>query len=213
MRQPDPWGAAEATAARAIPPTRRCIVCDAEYSGKAMVRLTHNGKVRRILATRAAWALAVGEWPIGGLVKPKNGNDRDLRPENLALTKFAAHQPQANAGRASSLVRRQATNEALINALAERANPSLSELGELVGLSQGRVSARLTKLAAQGLTESPGCCPNRSWMLTAKGRAAATSVVIDDTDRQFLTALAFAPQRQMQLAAEVGCCSLTVMAA
>jgi hypothetical protein len=106
-------------------------------SGKAMTRLGHEGKIRRVLATRIAWTLTHNEQP-NGTVRAKNGDDRDLRPDNLVLIKHCAHQPQAGGGRASSLERRQAATGALINALAQHANPTLKELCAAVGLSECR---------------------------------------------------------------------------
>jgi hypothetical protein len=43
-----------------------------------------------------------------------------------------------------------------------------SPLGEAVGLSEGRISTRLSKLAEQGLTISPQCVPGRAWALSAQ---------------------------------------------
>jgi DNA-binding MarR family transcriptional regulator len=180
--------------------------------GKRMVRISVQGKVRRVLATRAAWALAKHEWPTG-LVKPKNGDSSDLREANLIEVRHGAHQPQANGGRASSLERRQAVNAALLNALAERANPTLAELSEAVGLSEGRVSMRLGRLAERGLTASPMCVPGRAWALTEEGRKlaeAGSRGPLDDLDRQVLRLIALAPMRQLQLVRETETCSLTI---
>ena len=181
-------------------------------AGRMMARLTHEGKVRRVLASWLAYVLTHDQWPIGP-VKTKNGDPTDLRAENLVETRHGAHRPQADAGRASSLTRRQAANAALLNALAERASPSLSELSEATGLSEGRVSTRLSKLAAQGLCEGPQCCPNRSWALTERGKAltkVAIPVVIDALDKRILRALCWAPMRQLVLVREVEVCSLTI---
>ena len=73
-------------------------------SGKAMTRLGHEGKIRRVLATRIAWTLTHNEQP-NGTVRAKNGDDRDLRPDNLVLIKHCAHKPHADGGRESSLER------------------------------------------------------------------------------------------------------------
>jgi hypothetical protein len=137
----------------------------------------------------------------------------DLRAQNLVETRHGAHKPQANAGRASSLERRQEVNATLLQALAERANPTLAELSALTGSSEARVSGRLVRLAAKGLTQSPQCCPGRSWCLTEAGRAIVAipnSVVIDDLNKRLLAALAPAPMRQLVLSRRVGVCSLTV---
>lgn len=56
------------------------------------------------------------------------------------------------------------------------------------------------------------CVPGRAWALTEKGHALAQRdavVILDDLDKQVLTTLALAAMRQMQLAAQIGCCSLT----
>ena len=180
-------------------------------SGRLMARLSHDGKTRRVLASKIAWCLSHAEWPTGP-IKPRNGDASDLRPENLALTKYAAPQPSSG-GRASSLARRAETNAALLNALATRASPSLKELSAAVSLSEGRTSARLSKLAAQGLTISPQCIPGRSWALTAQGRAAiqaATPVIPDDLDKRILRALCCGPTRQVVMVREIEVCSLTI---
>ena len=51
-----------------------------------LVRVYHQGGIRRFAAGRIAWCDACGEWP-KGVVKPRNGVDDDLRPENLILVK------------------------------------------------------------------------------------------------------------------------------
>jgi DNA-binding Lrp family transcriptional regulator len=179
-------------------------------NGKLMVRIGVQGKVRRLMASRVAWAIAANEWP-SGPVRPKNGDGSDLRADNLVQTRHGAHRPNAAGGRASSLERRKATNAALLNALAERANPTLAELSQAIGLSEGRVSARLNKLAAKGLALSPQCCPGRSWALTVQGRAAASSVVLlDDLDRRVLAALALTSMGTVKLARRVEVCQPTI---
>jgi DNA-binding Lrp family transcriptional regulator len=181
-------------------------------SGQRMARFSVQGKVRRVVASRIAWALHYREWPTGP-VKPKNGDTGDLRAENLVQTRHGAHRPNAAAGRASSLDRRAETNGALLQAFVERPNPTLAELSQAVGLSEGRVSTRLTKLERQGLTEGPQCCPNRSWVLTAQGRELALSanpVVLDDLDRQVLAALALTSMGTVKLARRVEVCPMTI---
>ena len=54
--------------------------------GRLLARVYHQGRIRRIAASRVAWALATGEWP-RGIVRPRNGVDDDLRESNLILTK------------------------------------------------------------------------------------------------------------------------------
>jgi hypothetical protein len=56
-------------------------------NGVAMVRMTYNGKIRRLSAARVAYAITKGQWPTGLLAKRS-------RPPNAA------------AGGASSLARR-----------------------------------------------------------------------------------------------------------
>ena len=175
-----------------------------------MARLSHEGKVRRVLASRVAWCLSRNEWPTGP-VRRKNNDPRDLRPGNLALTKYAAPQP-ASGGRASSLDHRAKINIALLRALATHSSPSLSDLSQAVGLSPGRTSGRLGKLTAAGLTISPQCCPGRSWMSSPKGRAAieAASPVIDQRDRDILTIIARSPTKLMSISKQTGFCALTI---
>jgi hypothetical protein len=43
-----------------------------------------NGAIRRVLASRIAWCLSCGEWP-KGIVRARDGDERNLRPENLIL--------------------------------------------------------------------------------------------------------------------------------
>ena len=71
-----------------------------------MVRLTVNGKIRRIAATRIAWVLAAGQRP-RGVVRARNGIDDDLRFDNLILTERGPRPFTKSAGgKASSLERR-----------------------------------------------------------------------------------------------------------
>jgi hypothetical protein len=43
-----------------------------------------NGAIRRVPASRIAWCLSCGEWP-KGIVRARDGEERNLRPENLIL--------------------------------------------------------------------------------------------------------------------------------
>jgi hypothetical protein len=52
--------------------------------GVPMVRLTHNGRIRRVLAAKCAWMLATGAAPTGA-VKTKNGLADDFRLEDLVV--------------------------------------------------------------------------------------------------------------------------------
>jgi hypothetical protein len=51
---------------------------------RLMVRVYVNGAIRRVLASRIAWCLSCGEWP-KGIVRARDGDERNLRPENLIL--------------------------------------------------------------------------------------------------------------------------------
>jgi Mn-dependent DtxR family transcriptional regulator len=180
--------------------------------GKLMVGVAYQGRTRRISLLRVAWCLSKGEWPKGPVL-PKNGDASDLRESNLIAVKHGAHRPNAAGGRASSLERRQATNAALLQALAERVSPTLAELSEAIGLSEGRVSVRLNKLAARDLVTSPMCVPGRSWCLSPAGRELALSanpVVLDDRDRQVLAALALTSMGTVKLARRVEVCPMTI---
>jgi hypothetical protein len=104
-------------------------------------------------------------------------------------------------------------NAALLEALAASPDTSLRQLTRLTASSEARISTHLGRLAAQGIAQSPQCCPNRSWVLTAQGRKLALSanpMVLDDTDKRLLAALVHAPMRQLVLSRRVGVCSLTV---
>src|SRR4029077_2810565 len=56
----------------------------------------------RVLASRIAWCLSCGEWP-KGIVRARDGDERNLRPENLILIERGPRRsPTARSGRASS---------------------------------------------------------------------------------------------------------------
>ena len=159
-------------------------------NGVAMVRLRYNGHVRRLSAGRVAYALTKNEWPVGLLAKP-------------------CHHPHAAAGRASALACRAKADLTLIKAMNEAPNVSIAQLSAMTGSPKSCTSARLTRLAERGLTESPKCCPGKSWALSAQGQAlaAADRPILDDFDREILLAL---PGRIMTLAAQTGVCPLTI---
>ena len=101
-----------------------------------LVRVYHQGCIRRFAAGRIAWAIAVGEWP-KGVVKARNGVDADLRPENLIVVKAGARPfDQGKGGMASSLERRAQTTTTLINALADHPGAAVPMLSKLVGLAR-----------------------------------------------------------------------------
>ena len=180
-------------------------------SAQLLVRVYHQGSIRRFAAGRIAWAIAVGEWP-KGVVKARNGVDDDLRPENLIVVKAGARPfDQGKGGMASSLERRSQTSTALLRALAENPDATVPQLSQLVGRSESCCCVRLAKLEAQGLTCSPKCQAHIRWQLSQTGKALAMNgqPLIDDTGRDILTIMARAPVRQLELARRLGVCSLT----
>jgi hypothetical protein len=185
-----------------------------------LVRVYVNGKIRRLSATRIAWAVHTGAWPPkGSVVRCRNGVDDDLRAENLILTP-ANRDPfgsitskHSEGGRASSLQERQARDVVLLIALAANGGETLPQLSRLVGSSESCVCIRLERLAEHGLTCSPKCQAHVRWQLSQAGRelvATGRPVIIDDTDRDILTMIASAPMRQLELARRVGVASLTI---
>jgi DNA-binding transcriptional regulator GbsR (MarR family) len=100
-----------------------------------------------------------------------------------------------------------------LQALAERANPTLAELSEAIGRSEGCVSTRLNKLQTQGLALSPQCVPGRSWCLSQAGRAAVQAghpvVVLDQRDCDILRIIARALAGIVAIARRVEVCNLT----
>jgi hypothetical protein len=162
-------------------------------NGVAMVRMTYNGKIRRLSAARVVYAITKGHWPSGLLAKPR-------------------HKPSASGGRASSLVNRAEADMALIKAMSEAPHASIAALSALTGVRESRVSTRLTKLAKSDLTQSPMCVPGRSWCLTQAGKALAMNgqPLIDDLDRELLVAVALSPLSLMALKRRIEVCRLTV---
>ena len=109
-------------------------------NGVAMVRMTYNGKIRRLSAARVAYAITKGQWPTGLLAK-------------------RSHQPN---GKASSLARRAEADMTLIKAMSEAPDASIAKLSALTGSPESCVSARLGRFAAAGFAASPGfggCAP------------------------------------------------------
>jgi hypothetical protein len=157
--------------------------------GVALVRMTYNGKIRRLSAARVAYAITKGHWPTGLLAKP-------------------SHRPN---GKASSLARRVEADMTLIKAMSEAPDASIAKLSALTGSPESCVSARLGRIAERGLAASPMCVPGRSWCLTGAGKALAMNgqLLIDDTGRDILTIMARAPVRQLELARRLGGCNLT----
>ena len=179
-------------------------------NGRPVVRVQHMGKTRRIGLLRAAWAISTGAYPAGEVV-PRDGDHWNASPANLTLVPHCSHKPQAAAGRASSLVRRQEADRALLAALAAHGGASIAQLSRITLTSESRVSTKLGKLAVQGLATSPQCVPGRSWMLTDQGRAVAMEErpLLDDADRQILAVLHCSPMGHVRLSRRIGVCLLT----
>jgi DNA-binding transcriptional ArsR family regulator len=176
---------------------------------KPMVRLQVGGKTRRIALARAAWIVHHGEYP-NGSVQPCDGDHWNASPANLTLVPSCSHRPQSAAGKASSLIRRQEADRALLAALAAHSGACIAQLARITSTSESRVSTHLGKLAVQGLATSPMCVPGRAWMLTDQGRlAAAGRPLIDDLDRQVPAVLRVAPMGHVRLSRRIGVCLLT----
>ena len=131
-------------------------------NGRLMVRVTVNGKIRRIAASRIAWALATGEWP-KGVVRHRNGDEGDCRQENLLLTRHgrdpfgAISNKHSKGGRASSLAERRARTTTLVRTLADHPGATVPQISRLVGSSVSCTCTRLGKLSDMGLTCGPKC--------------------------------------------------------
>ena len=176
--------------------------------GRVMVRVYHDGKIRRLIAARAAWAIAVGEWP-HGIVRHRDGDEHNFSADNLLLVR-RGHNPFSTG--TSSLKRRGEVDSTLIRTLAEHPGATLPQLSQLVGATTSCCCTRLKRMENGGLTCSPKCQARLRWDLTPQGQAllaAAIPLPLDDRDRGILAALARSPMRQLQVVRAVGCCSLT----
>lgn len=184
---------------------------DAVFVGpheQLLVRVYLDGKIRRVCALRLAWALACGSWP-RGIVRPRDGNTRNFVADNLIVVRRG--QIPFAVG-TSSLKRRAEVDSELIATLAQHRGQTLPQLSQLTGLSESCCCTHLGRLEKQGLTRSPRCQARLRWDLSQQGRAAAQASipVIDELDRQILTALVLEPMRQLELARETETCSLTI---
>lgn len=146
----------------------------------------------RLAATRVAWALHSGEYPHGP-VKARNGDDADLRVENLievvrGPTKFAS----AAGGKRSSLERRAETDKAFIAAMRDNPQASIAQISRLVGMSEPCVCVRLAKLEAASLTCGPRCQAAERWRLSEEGRRVAglSALFLDELDRELMQIVA-----------------------
>ena len=196
---------------------RRSTGADATFmgpSGALMIRAYHQGTIRRLIAARIAWALSTGEWP-EGVVQVRDGDERNLSAANLIMTKRGPRPfVQSAGGKGSSLARRRAADAELLAALAEHQGAfTVPQLSVSVGQSAPCCCVRLAKLESQGLVCGPHCDARKRWDLTSAGQAlakAAMPLLIDDTDKRILVTLTLTPMRLTRLAAEIGCCNLTV---
>ena len=186
-------------------------------NGRLMVRVYVNGKIRRIAASRTAWALATGNWP-KGVVRHRNGDDRDCRQENLLLTRHgrdpfgAISNKHSKGGRASSLAERWARTTTLIRTLADHPGATVPQISRLVGSSASCTCTRLGKLSDMGLTCGPKCDARARWDLTPAGKALAASAIppLDNLDRDILMIIVRSPAKLMALAHRIEVCRLTM---
>jgi hypothetical protein len=199
---------------------RRSTGANAVYRGpndQLLARVYLGGSRRRIIASRLAWAIETGEWP-RGVVRHRDDDERNFAPSNLLVTRRGPRPfVQSEGGKGSSLARRAEADAALINALAEHQGAlTVPQLSVSVGQSAPCCCVRLARLAAAGLTCGPMCNARQRWNLTPAGQAlvaraedASIPVILDDTDRRILGALALSPVRLMTLARLLGICRLT----
>ena len=181
--------------------------------GKPLVRFVYEGHTRRVALLRLAWVVATGELP-NGVVRPRDGDEWNASADNLIVIK-AGPRPfdQSKGGRGSALARRGDGDRALIDALAESDGTlTVPQLSELAGQSQPCCCTRLAALESKGLVCGPHCNAKKRWDLTPAGRALAstTQPVIDERDRDILTALTVTAMGTLKLARRTGVCPMTV---
>ena len=128
--------------------------------GRLMARLQFEGATRRIAATRIAWA-----WR-DRRVAARSGQAEKRRRGRPAPGEFDHHPARREPGRYRRVeleAQARAVDGKLIAALAvcsARDGPvTVAEIGELAGLTESGASARLGRLAAQGIATSPMCVP------------------------------------------------------
>ena len=115
--------------------------------GRLMAQFTFGGKIRRIAASRIAWVLATSEWP-QGQVRCSNGDEGDLRPENLIVAQRGKN--PAAIGK-SSLEGRLGVDAKLIAAMAGHPDSSVARLGELAGLTESGACNAARKAGRKGI--------------------------------------------------------------
>ncbi len=150
---------------------------------ETFIRIQWRGRTRRISALRAAFIVANGRYPVG-VVEPLDGNAANVRPGNLVERSLVRSRHGG-----TSLAQRRAANAALLAAMRDHPNATVGEIAEIVGLDQPCTSRRLAKFAKQGVTASPMCVPGRAWCITGQGLALSAKPLVDDLDREILSAL------------------------
>ena len=127
------------------------------------VQLTDaKGHGRMVAAARAAWAIYHGESPRQP-VRFVSVED-DYRADNLALDDKPHRSRGCTAGRQSL-----AADVALLAAMVDRPDATVTNLASMAGRDQPCLSRRLRKLASRGLVVAPQCTASRSWFLTERG--------------------------------------------
>ena len=121
---------------------------------------------------------------VGGAIV---GDATNVRPENLIERSRGWRRVGG-----TSLAQREAADRALVAAMRDHPNASVSQISRLVGSDKPCTCRRLAKLAEAGLTCGPMCVPSRHWHLTGKGAEIALSgrPLVDDLDRELLRVIA-----------------------
>jgi hypothetical protein len=88
--------------------------------GRVMCRVYHDGKIKRLLASRVAWVLGgANEWP-HGVVRHRDSDEHNFAASHLIETKRGPRPfDQSKGGKRSALHERQASDAALLRTLAE----------------------------------------------------------------------------------------------
>jgi DNA-binding transcriptional ArsR family regulator len=156
--------------------------------GYPMIRLMVEGQIRRFAIARVAWVVQFGAWP-KGIIRLRS-DAGGYSGDNLIETRRGQN-PFA-VGRAS-LIKRAERDASLLQAMARSPGATVPTLSRLAGVGATCACVRLSALADRGLCVGPKCDARARWDLTPAGRALAAAthpVVLDDRDRQVLSALA-----------------------
>ena len=135
-----------------------------------MGRVTVNGKIRRIAASRIAWALATGDWP-KGVVRHRNGDEGDCRQENLLLTRhgrdpFGAISNKHSKGGKASVAPSGARDDDVDQDAHRSSGRDRAETSQACRVERVVRLHSLEKLADMGLTCGPKCDARARWDLT-----------------------------------------------